>query len=487
MQSTFASLMVVLAVCGGESHRTVLRNATLVMLSSEGEARLLPHHSIIIEEGLIAGLKVSEQGDLRDGDVLVDAEGLWVVPGLIEISPVPASRYAELAERPLRGVLSIASSYHASEKAWLERAAKTAALPCPSVLSIDEKTLQASLAAATRATAAPSSREEAIRWLFTRTQGEASRLLLADRGSLAVGMRGDLLILERDPLSDPSCVERPKEIILGGKPHRNAALETHRKMIATANQALAARPSDPLPDAVLAEQPWIFEIESSGLRVGRFTMARDATAATEWWGPPIELSNSWRYRPAPPATKGWTLRLVEDVTHGMRTAIDLEQRATDLWVKAQVTRPEELPASEATIPAVADAPFVDPLSLVQLEWHRLGRLEIGESIRIEVAEPMPMLAKVKVGVRTLSIVRLAERDAPLPLRAGRWAFRIDALPGQEAVSKSESKQASPEPIGWVITDSSGIPQWAGLDAPEGVTEYFLSLPQPAHSSEPQSH
>jgi hypothetical protein len=34
-------------------------------------------------------------------------------------------------------------------------------------------------------------------------------------------------------------------------------------------------------------------------------------------------------------------------------------------------------------------------------------------------------------------------------------------------------------IGWVVTDSAGVPVRAALIAPEGVTEYFLSLPPSA--------
>ncbi|MBL9119726.1 MAG: amidohydrolase family protein [Phycisphaerae bacterium] len=459
--------------------RTVLRNATLVPLAPASPSSVLPNQAIIIESGKIVDIKSYVEDDLRAGDVLVDAEGRWVLAGFIEaVDPTP-ERYAALARGPLRGVTTIAARFGAIRKLWLERIAVTASIPLPSLADIGDRELRM-VVAPVPGPHAPA--DEVAEYLIARTSQAADRLGLADRGRIAVGQRADFIILDRDPFVDPASVERPMEAIIGGVPMRRAALETHRNMIADADRAIASWPPATATD-------YIYEIESSGLRLGQLVIGRDAMKATETWGPPVEQTTTWELLRTSGHPDQWSFRLTETATHGHRISIDLDRTKTDILARAHVVGPDTVPAAEATIAGTPDEPLSDPISLFLRQRHRLGVLEAGGFADIDVVEPVPVIGKVKVGLRVLRCTRLSNADGALPFGSNARLFRIDAAPSREAFGDAGAGNSPPKStstLGWVITDQNGLPHRAALVADEGITEYFLSLPQPGRSSEPQS-
>ena len=459
--------------------RTVLRNATLVPLDPANPSSVHPNRAIIIEGGKIVDIKSYADDDLRSGDVLVDAEGRWVLPGLLEVVDPPPERYAALARGPLRGVTTVAARFGATRQHWLERIAVTASIPLPSLADMQVPELRSQ--PRSRLGANPSA-DEAAKYLIARTSLEADRLRLSDRGRIAVGQRADLILLDQDPFRDPASVERPIEVLIGGVPLRRAALDTHRKMIDEADRAIASWPH-------LTGNDYTFEIESSGLRLGRLQVGRDALKATETWGPPLEQSTSWELVPTPSQAGHWSFHLTESAVHGHRITINMDRTATDLRARAQVVGPEETPAVEATIDGTPDEPLTDPMSLFLRQRHRVSTLQVGGVVDVDVVEPVPALGKVKVGLRVLRCTRLSNADGPLPVGIAERLFRMDAAPNRSAFDNAgpEGGQSKPvDTLGWVITDPDGLPIRAALVADEGITEYFLSLPQPGRSSEPQS-
>lgn len=451
--------------------RLVLRHATVVSWNGDGTPTVANGRSVIVERGVIVDIKESQASDLRPGDVLVDAEGKWVVPGMVLARAEAPDRYGSMTRELLRGVTTVAAPFGARRVDWLRRIAATAALPIPALADVQPVAMGGSSAQKQRS--AEQMAISAAAELRRRTLDAARDLGLRDRGDIAVGQRADVLIVDRDPLADVDSVEVPIEVILGGNPIRSIALITHRAMIADADRAIAGH-------SAASEGLDRYEIESSGLRVGLMDVRRDGSSGADWWGPPIEQVTTWT-RASMTGGTGWSLDLIEDVAHGFRVSMHLECGAATIFARGQVLRPEELPPAEMTLDATAQAPLLDPISLVRQNWSALSNLAMGASHELDAVEPVPMLGKVRVGVRRLRVVRQAPDRAAIPPEADQRFFLIEDL---SAIADDGSGSRVSE-FGWVITDRSGVALRAAIVASEGVTEYFLSLPQPAIRSEPQ--
>jgi hypothetical protein len=478
--------------------RMVVRNATIIAFDEAGGSTTHPERALVIEGGLIVAIKSYEEDDLRPGDGLVDARGMWVMAGLIASAEVAPERYSEIARLPLRGVTTLAAPFGPTRLRWFDRVAKTASLPLPSLVdcAVEKRPSRAHIPSLGDQPTAT----EIVRHLVGRTRGEAKRLGLNDRGDVSIGLRGDLLILDKDPRVSPQSVEEPIEMLVGGVVLRQSGLQTHRAMTAEADQAMASRPVSPAGHRR-------FEIESSGLRLGHLTLSRNSDAGVEWWGPPLQQTTTWQWKngdaaareepsaPKPGVSKSadkssaWSLSLTQEVSNGFRIAIAIERGESSTTARAQLVSPEVLPATETTIEALPVEPLLDPISLASRRGEALLRLKTGESVEFEVIEPVPTSGTVKVGVRTIRFTRLAQLACPVPVYGDKLPFTIESLhPVGDGRSTPEAASGRPgaDVMGWVITDPTGQPVRASLVAPEGVTEYFVSLPQPDPNPRPET-
>lgn len=462
------------------SQRTVVRNATILTPAAGDADRLqrLDGHTVVIEAGLIVAVKPTSGEDLAAGDVLVDAAGRWVTPGYLDVRVDQPVRYSELARLPLEGVTALASPLTPAGRSWLLKIAAGAAMPLPSLVPAADPRA----ASAPKSLADGASPEEVAAYIVARTRRCAAALGLTDRGAVATGCHGDLLLFDVDPLTHPGALWRPLEAVVEGVPLRLAAMATHRAMIEDADKALAALPTP-------GEGARTFEVESQGLRVGRLDCDMPALNVREWWGPPIDQETRWSLQPAADRPGEWRLVLHQSVRYGMDVEMTMERGAASIRATAQVVRPEKLPEVSTDLDAAPRWPLLDPITLATWERKALAAMEVGDRRDVEVVEPVPAPGKVRVGVRVLRFVRWKAEESPLPLRSGERLFALQSLPPvgpSQGRAEGPTEPKEPEAIGWVITDHDGAPARASLLAPEGVTEYFLSLLQPPPSPRPQS-
>ncbi len=451
-----ASLLGLASLASGdarsESPRTIVRNATLALLAEDQPTSTLANRTIVIQDGLITAILTNEDDGLKAGDLLVDAGGAWVLPGFVEGSTALMASYSECTRFPLRGVTTIVGRFGERRRRWFRHIESTAAFQLPDLKELPEvlSPLSPSPPAATRDARAVQLRE--------RTLGSAKRFGLLDRGRIAIGARGDLMIVTADPFEDLAGVEAPKEVFVGGVPMRIAELETARKMFAEADAELAGLPA-PTPDRQ------VYLIESSGLRVGRLSLTADATAGEEFWGPPVRQATSWTISGAGSA---WLLSMSQVRPHGQTIDMSLEQKDLQIAAKLSVRGVDESSES-ALLEAGAEHPLLDPMSLTLRLRDRIRGLKNGERIELDVVEPVPMPGAIKVGIRTIRVVAVDAVEAEVPTDAGERVFRIESPDGGI--------------IAWVVTDEAANPIRGSLPAPEGVTEY-LGVPKAASSPQP---
>jgi hypothetical protein len=462
VHGVFAVLLWLLAwspaspALGEPPPRTVVRNATIVHLERSEEAPLERGRSIVIERGVITAIVArKDEDELRPGDLLVDAADGFVLPGFIEDAPafdelpgrLPPS-YATLARRLLAGTTTIAARWQPRRVAWFRTIEATASRRIPDLAAIDR-----------RSEAAPSDAVGRRGMLLARTAGAAERLGLHERGFIRVGMRGDLVVFAADPREASTELDRPTQVVAFGYPLRAAELETGRAMIADADAAIDARP---LPAAI--EVPVVYDIESSGLRVGRLVVDALGRTGEEFWGPPIRETtaftvvvddaasgaNRWRWS----ATQERSVARDRSETLG----IEIASAAGSLRSTARVVG-GELPPSTASIEATADEPLVDPVSFLLRLRSRMAPLAVGERLPLTVAEPVPQTTTVLIGVRSLALRRVAPTEAPVPAAADERVFALETGEGT--------------PIIWAVLADDGRPRRVSSIAPEGVTEFLL--------------
>lgn len=454
--------------------RTVVRNANVVMLAPDAPTAIVSGKTILIDDGSITAIKIPSDEDLRAGDMLVDAGGAWLVPGLIDVVGGGAVPYSEVTRSPMRGVTTLAGHFGPKRIAWYAKLNVEAAIHAPSLVDIPagDQGPWPSM------TVPPEARtpDAVARHLIARTRERAASLGLTDRGAIAIGQRGDLIVVGKNPLEYPDTLAQPIEVVIGGSSMRRSAIETNLKMIAEADAAIAAQPA-PGP----AEQ--LYLVESGGLRVGRLVVARDGLRAVDWWGPPVDQTTTWSMTRSAEGSSQWAVQLTQVVQHGFTIEMRLNRQQHETTASAQITAPEKLPLNETTLAATPAEPLLDPVSLVLRMRERIAALEEGTHLDVEVIEPVPEQGKVKVGVRVLRLARIGASSVPVPVEAGERVLRIESRTGVDSASAAvPSEQAV---AGWIVIDGSGQPLRASLVAPEGITEYFLSLPQPSPPSEPQ--
>ncbi len=452
----------------------MIRNANLVMLAPDAPTAIIAGKTILIEDGRITDIKSPSDEDLRAGDMLVDAGGAWLLPGLIDVVDGGAVPYSEVTRSPLRGATTLAGHFGPKRIAWYARLNAEAAVHAPSLVDIPAgNTGPWHSVAVPVETRTP---DEVAKHLIERTRQRAASLGLSDRGAIAVGQRGDLIVVARNPLESPDTLAQPIEVVIGGASMRRSAIETNLKMIAEADAAIASQPA-PGP----SEQ--LFLVESGGLRVGRLVVAGNGMRGVDWWGPPVDQSTTWAMATKAEASRQWAVQLTHVVQHGFTIEMHVDRMDRETSATAQITAPERLPLKATTLAATPEQPLLDPVSLVLRMRERVAALEEGTHLDVEVIEPVPERGSVKVGVRVLRLARVGATSVPVPVDAGERVLRVESRAGADPSSNAEpSEQAI---AGWIVVDGSGQPIRASLVAPEGITEYFLSLPQPSPPSEPQ--
>ncbi len=445
--------------------RTVIRNATLVPLEADALTATQPGQTVIVEDGLITKIFPSTQDDgLKAGDVLVDAKNHWVLPGCIEVVDGPPPTYAECARRPLRGVTTLIGRFGPTRRSWFRVIDRTASLHVPDLLDTPTEPTQGVPNSPSEPASARGRGAETLR---SRTGDMAKRFGLADRGRIAIGARGDLVIVSSDPFDDPTAVETPTEMLIAGAPMRTAALETHRNMIREADEALdhhAAQAKAQPGNQGGAPATARFAIESSGLRVGRLVVATDAHRGEEFWGRPIDRTSTWTHTVTGP--DAW--RLTWEEAHHDGTIIDLRlHRAGDQVAAEAEVRNGTDPRVSTVVPARADHPLLDPVSFALLARPRLLPLNEGDALPLDVVEPVQSGGAIKVGIRTVRVVRTTAEKSMVPVDPGERVFRLEYSEGTVWA--------------WLVTDDDARPVRASLLAPAGVTEYLLERelrPQP---------
>jgi hypothetical protein len=260
-------------------------------------------------------------------------------------------------------------------------------------------------------------------------------------------------------------------MVLAGKPLRIAELETSRSVQARAAEALAA-----LGPAEVGRLS--FMIETAGLRVGRLDIDATGAAGLERWGPPIDQRHSWRFDMRP---GHWLLEL-EQVEVSSSYSIRLECDGAAMHARVLSGEAGAKP-TETTISLPSDGVILDPISVALANHEVLAKLEVGESLALDLAETAWRGASIVVGIRSIKVSRLAPKDSPLPGPATARNYAI-----------SEGKDAA---LGWLIVDASG-PIRAAIRADEGFTEYLRfftraegvggsksdAIPQPAPRTAP---
>ncbi|MBL9150065.1 MAG: amidohydrolase family protein [Phycisphaerae bacterium] len=447
--------------------------------------------TIVIEGSTIVAIEPTKDGDLRDRDVLVDARGGFVIPGFLE-SLVPADgattpSYGQLAARTSGGVTTVVSTWDAREVAWLGRIGETSSFPIPDPQSRQPAPVEASVADRLRERAAERpapTRESRAKALRDVTAGRAERFGLADRGTIAVGKRADLLVLTADPLDDLDATRNPTQMVLGGKTLRIAALATARSM----NERTESFLKD-LPKANAYGSR--FAIESGGLRLGRLDVNAFGRAGFEWWGPPINRWTAWSFARSFEVGKAdhWTTVQTVFATVDMtKPALGVELRfdGTALDVTTTTYAGDPIPpAKTERLPIVADFAIIDPISAVGMAGRDLARLDVGESKTFTVAEVDLSPASARLGVREITVERIDPSRSPMPIPDGARAFRLRA-----AMTGPVGADTTVE-IGWVAgfpdrveakNPGQALPPVAllrgvraALLAPDGITEY---LPDP---------
>jgi hypothetical protein len=497
---TTGCLATLIVTMSAAADRTVVRNIQIVSFDQAMPFELQSNRTIIIDDGIITAIKPPSDEDLRAGDMLVDGGGAFALPGFIEVIVGPALTFSDLTRFPLIGVTTVIGDFDATRLRWYARLDREAAIHGPSLAPRSP-----AVDATESSGAKPWERVWSGHW---RTAGEGDRPAelpepdhrivaevlreksvatarrhgLSDRGAIAVGQRGDLVIVAKHPGDHPETLMEPIEVLIGGRTMRRSALETNRSMIAEADAAIAARPA---PGA----DRWRFLIESSGLRVGELLVTADGRSGEEWWGPPIRQTTTWSWAsPAvPPESKptessGWELDLVERAEHGFTIAMRVARGSARTVVTARMTAPESRPPQSAEIDATPQAPILDPVSLVLAHRETLvNLLPEGKATVIEVLEPNPEAGSVKFGIRNVVIRRLPTNDPPVPVGPGELLWQIEEEP-----RKGADPPAHGAISGWVVADATGAVLRASMVAPEGITEYFRSLPQPSSGSAPET-
>ncbi|MFO0827445.1 MAG: hypothetical protein U0572_04780 [Phycisphaerales bacterium] len=431
------------AIANPDGPRVVIRDATVLSLRESDPTQTFPHTTLIVEGDKIVAVKPSSPDDLRPGDALVSLPGeFFVVPGLIEITEATGMSYDACARRTVVGVTTLAGRFTEVERRWLELVAKTSAFALPSLVPLEQPVAPV----APGIDAAPSDRAGRARWLRGHTSEAASRIGQADRGSIAVGQRADLLILDADPLDDLDRVRRPVQMLVGGRPQRIAELETDRSMQAGAADAIAAF-------SPVAERWRSFEIQSGGLRVGRLDLDATGTNGLEQWAPPVDSRASWRLTRS---GGDWIFASEERARGSPDVNVRIERRGDRLKTRVVLGEPDAAP-SESTIEVVADGPIVDPMSVVLQQRARLVALPEGGSIALSVAETGWRNGTIVLEVRPVVLSFAPSEDCPMPLPAGTKALRMSEPTG--AV------------LAWIAVDPTGEPVRGAMFAPTGVTEF----------------
>ena len=511
LKSCFAACIVVTSAMADQApertpERTVVRNIQILSLDPATPLQPLRDHTIIIDDGIITAIKPPNGEDLRAGDMLVDGGGAFAFPGFLHVVPGPALPYSDLTRFPLLGVTTVIGDFDPVRLQWYARLDREAAIHGPGLAQRvpADGSVDAAIDKPWERVWTGHSQTDApaiAAFLRAKSVEVARRHGLADRGAIAVGQRGDIVIVAKHPAEDPTgfpgSLAEPIEVVIAGKTMRRSALETNRGMIAEADAAIASRPA-------IAADRVRYLIESSGLRVGELIVAPDGRSGEEWWGPPIRQTTtwSWRPRPVPPEGKptdwsGWVLDLLQRSEHGFTIEMRAERTAARTLVTARMTAPESGPERRAEIEAIPDAPMLDPVSLLLAQRELLGTaVPEGSAIIIEVLEPIPEAGAVKFGIRRLLIRRLPAGGTPVPLPvpipvpvdSGELLWRIEAEPSPAAQPSTTTQPASADGAisGWVVTDPSGVVLRASMIAPEGITEYFRSLPQPRSGSAPET-
>lgn len=473
--------------------RLVVRNATLYASGAVGDGAPRRSMTIAIDNGTITSVAPTVDGDLAPGDTLVDCQGRFVIPGLIEGTGVANPSYATAARRTVEGVTTLAGPWTVAERSWFAQVGLTASFAMPDVVHADAAIGATETIAWVESHASRAARARQVaEWTSLR----AKRLGLEDRGAIEPGLRADLLVLADDPFDDLSTVRRPWQMIVGGRPLRIAQLETARQM-----QERAARFVESAPPASPGSTRFL--IESSGLLVGRLDFAASepegASRGVERWGPPIDIETEWRYS----STQGgpepaWDALL--QYRRGPMAGLRVELTSADGTLRASVEERTE-PAAEpgevvkgevgkeapiAPRPAESqqtdvevrvDAPTFDPVSLVTWMGGRLEPLAEGQSIPLHLAEVVPQGGRLTIGVREVSIGRTALERCPLPSSSMARAFRIADASG--ATLGLVIVDVSPAPRNEPRTNAAAAFQVvrAALFAPDGITEYRLIQPR----------
>jgi hypothetical protein len=466
--------------------RTVVRNARLVPLREQDAAPDSSPLTVIIEDGVISAVRPGVPDDLRAGDVLVEAGGRWVMPGRIE--PFEGDSVAALGRLPLRGVTTVVGPFSATELRWLQFVAPRSAFDVPDLVA------RPAPARPGPPPAQDSPLELRRGWLRSITTDVAAAAGLADRGSIAVGQRGDLLVLADDPLRLFATVDAPWQVVLNGKALRIGELAGAREFQAEVAAEVASWPP-PVPAAI------VFEIESAGLPVGRLELGPgphtsderwaspvgERTRSVVWFGPEREpldvngpLEPPLERSPPPGPAPLWTGSVRFESTGGPASTLEMTAEPP-AWHRGfpwgrTVARARAAVGNgrseDAWFLAPVAAPILNPMLGGAMWSGRLTALAPGEALTFLGLEPTTVPSGIRVGTRRLSIRRLGEGEGPLPTMPGDRLFRLESELGS--------------PLGWLTIDGEGQPRRAALLAPEGITEYRRVAADPNRNPTPAS-
>lgn len=236
--------------------RIVITGATVlsdlhVDESGEWVALGLEDTTVVIEDGVVARLVPSSNFQLGPGDVTVTARGRWVMPAPIVLGvgdgPAALDRWTEggrLVDATLAGIGSVVLPAAVADGPHGRCAAARLAeleIPAATVFAADDETLAAldgvpALdASLTPAAALGAAIREAVdlgrpaaEIIATLTTAPSAALGRPTLGAIEPGTDAKVLVLDENPLEDPTTILRPHAVTFGDRVMRRAEIEVLR-------------------------------------------------------------------------------------------------------------------------------------------------------------------------------------------------------------------------------------------------------------------
>lgn len=234
--------------------RLVLAGAVVVsMRDGDDDDR----RTVIVQGERITSIIDPTRYRFERGDVLIRAEGLWLMPGL-NVVDVDTDDPVTLRRLTLRGVTAVGLADTAALTAMAPLAARIdARLPTlrqsPTASTLAQPSAEAEIAAPPDALASvlrTASFVDATQALRHLTRDAALALGRPDAGVVAAGFVADLVLLEADPRNDLSALRSIRAVVLRGQLITRAEIEATEDLIAERSESATHpfRGAAPVPE-----------------------------------------------------------------------------------------------------------------------------------------------------------------------------------------------------------------------------------------------